>query len=66
MTDMHAVYDGQNFAGSISRDANGFAAFDPNNKKLGVFPTRTEAVRAVLAPAAPTAPPSESARECEP
>jgi hypothetical protein len=48
--DMHAVYDGQTFVGSISKDAEGFAAFDTGGKKLGVFPTRTEAVRAVLAP----------------
>ena len=58
---MHAVYDGQTFVGSISKDAEGFAAFDTGGKKLGVFPTRTEAVRSVLAPPPLLAPQIEKA-----
>src|ERR1700730_9714072 len=47
MTSAHAVYAGRDFAGTISEEARGFAAFDAAGKRLGSFPTRTDAVRAV-------------------
>jgi hypothetical protein len=42
------AYDGQRCAGSISRVQTGFFAFDVGGKPLGLFQTRSEALRAVL------------------
>jgi hypothetical protein len=59
MTNSHAVYNGQTFAGSISSTSGGIVALDAVGNELGVFKTRTEAVRAVLSPPAPPVPPAE-------
>jgi hypothetical protein len=48
-TQRSVVYDGDTPAGEIIADAAGFTALTPVGKKLGVFKTRLEAVRAVLA-----------------
>jgi hypothetical protein len=56
---MSAIYDGQTFAGSVSKDGSSFAAFDADGNELGVFATQGEAVRAVLSPP-PPAPPANA------
>jgi hypothetical protein len=45
----HAVYDGRELAGSITIGEKGYIALDAVGKRLGVFQTRIDAVKAVLA-----------------
>jgi hypothetical protein len=45
----HPVYNGRELAGTVEAlEHGGFIALDATGKRLGIFPTRLAAVRAVL------------------
>ena len=45
------IYDGRFLIGSILKGASDFYALRANGKRVGSFPTRTEAMRAIVAAA---------------
>lgn len=43
-----AVYDGRRFVGTVGKTRSAFAAFDPNCRVIGTFPTQRKAGRALV------------------